>query len=1006
MFEDSSLSWNQLDLAKKSQFIKNITARKISGDNSINLADLPLMWELYGKEFAEGGKLYSPGGDLEEEVTQNYPKESDWMHHSGGHKTPLMVIGSNLIFPDSHYYTGAFRLGEDLQSKKEDAVKGRDLIELYLNRNESGFEKIPDAQPITIYNRETKQNETWNYPQYVGNILPQDTVFLRPESEKVIQALVENKNLLPIDQAIFAHPEYMGSYVNVSNKKGKILDDVGLANISFKRDENGNYYADVFDKWDFDKTVPLGSWLENRIKQKKLNNGPFILRQRIPIVFTRNGESDGMFLSDISKGKWREYQKQYKANGGNLFALGTNNIEDPLLEPISLEEAQNYWNTIDGTPNVLFQTENRPEVRVVNPETGQVGFFDNNTQQWLTTPDASIGLNEVAITAPNLSVTNPEITKEELNKDLVPYDNWKRLTELAVNNPDINNPIYRNLRTQNPNGDTSIEGYYDYLNNSQESADNTIGLAKMGAAVPMMGAAALNPLAVGAVSTAARSASNWMISNPEIVKNFVLDTTVGEGLNTVAQNQGYDNAAHIVIGDNNYQDVRRDIAALFDNTGVGDEIADFGLSGLSYGYPGMARSGIELAQLGKQGIEDLVKKASMSFNGKMTPFPKITKTTDNGKIKLSLPSSTAEKPRQIVLEPQGDNKYYVHMKIWNDIENKVPGNISNEEKKQLFDALYDELPEGAEILLPKSNSDYVATRGTVAGLQRLARDPRFTPGTEGTLYYADKDGSIKTFNGTSFIKNSQEQPVLQDIYELYKNPQQIIENYTSRTGRVPAELVDDNTVLKEGMNVKQLYIDEQIKIKQQQNPNMTYEEAKEALDAELKKQGISIRDIEDADGLNVTFDLPENQQFNGIYGSHKLSQYRKNLTRTHEDNHLSRGHVNKTDSYSAEGFRQPENEAEKYLSDNEKSSYGTEIFGILGKKVRNLTGKELKWLHDNAMQIDTPPELIRLLNMITDYDKAAKWFNKNSNIITALGVSSTLGSTLLFDKNEKDNTQK
>jgi len=73
----------------------------------------------------------------------------------------------------------------------------------------------------------------------------------------------------------------------------------------------------------------------------------------------------------------------------------------------------------------------------------------------------------------------------------------------------------------------------------------------------------------------------------------------------------------------------------------------------------------------------------------------------------------------------------------------------------LFDALYDELPNGAEILLPKSGPGYYATRGTIAGLQRLARDPRFTPGTKGTVEYLDKDGkTVKTFHGTSFIKGS------------------------------------------------------------------------------------------------------------------------------------------------------------------------------------------------------------------------------------------------------------
>lgn len=131
--------------------------------------------------------------------------------------------------------------------------------------------------------------------------------------------------------------------------------------------------------------------------------------------------------------------------------------------------------------------------------------------------------------------------------------------------------------------------------------------------------------------------------------------------------------------------------------------------------------------------------------------PAINKTVSpEGKIRLSLPSHTSEMPREIVLEPQGGNKFYVHVRTWNG--DHVPANLSVEDKQTLYNALYNELPEGAEILFPQSSSDYLATRGTVAGLRRLARDPRFTPGSSGTLQYVDKDGTIKTFNGTSFIK--------------------------------------------------------------------------------------------------------------------------------------------------------------------------------------------------------------------------------------------------------------
>jgi len=57
----------------------------------------------------------------------------------------------------------------------------------------------------------------------------------------------------------------------------------------------------------------------------------------------------------------------------------------------------------------------------------------------------------------------------------------------------------------------------------------------------------------------------------------------------------------------------------------------------------------------------------------------VTKTVQsNGKIRLSLDSHTDEHPRQIVMEPQGNNKFYVHVRIWDG--EKVPGKITNEDK--------------------------------------------------------------------------------------------------------------------------------------------------------------------------------------------------------------------------------------------------------------------------------------------------------------------------------------
>lgn len=163
----------------------------------------------------------------------------------------------------------------------------------------------------------------------------------------------------------------------------------------------------------------------------------------------------------------------------------------------------------------------------------------------------------------------------------------------------------------------------------------------------------------------------------------------------------------------------------------------------------------------------------------------------NGKIRLSLYSHTEEKPRQIVLEPQGNNKYYVHMRIWDG--EKIPASITNEDKKLLFDALYNELPDGAEILFPKSGEGYYATRGTVAGLQRLARDSRFIPGRKGVLQYEDKNGEIKTYTGTSFIKAKRSFD--EDIY-VYVNAEEYIIQNLSQYMKDHPELSDEEINIK------------------------------------------------------------------------------------------------------------------------------------------------------------------------------------------------------------------
>ena len=139
----------------------------------------------------------------------------------------------------------------------------------------------------------------------------------------------------------------------------------------------------------------------------------------------------------------------------------------------------------------------------------------------------------------------------------------------------------------------------------------------------------------------------------------------------------------------------------------------------------------------------------------------------NGKIRFSLPSHTQASPRQLVLEPAGNNKFRPHIRIWDP--GHVPGTITPQDKNLLYQTMYDALPNGAELLFPETAPGFYGTRGTVAGLQRLGRDPRFIRGTRGTLQYIDKDGTIKSFESTSFIKAPQR------VKKPYTSPQVTID---------------------------------------------------------------------------------------------------------------------------------------------------------------------------------------------------------------------------------------
>lgn len=221
-------------------------------------------------------------------------------------------------------YTGSFYFGDKYGYGTEKKVPtNRNLIDLYVNGNEENFKRIYNPIPIVL------DGDTLNYRQYEGTILPQDTIYLRPESKSTISRMTESKALLPINNSYPGFMSYSQKYNFLDSPYfldkyyGKTIDDVNNAQMSFKKDTKGNYYADVFDLWDLKGTdsLGIGNYIENQLATDTIeNNGPFIIRQKVPIVFNRDSVSDGNFLNTISAKRWeKELDKDKHSTGGPLY---------------------------------------------------------------------------------------------------------------------------------------------------------------------------------------------------------------------------------------------------------------------------------------------------------------------------------------------------------------------------------------------------------------------------------------------------------------------------------------------------------------------------------------------------------------------------------------------------------------------------------------------------------------------------------------------------------------
>ena len=236
---------------------------------------------------------------------------------------------------DPNIYTGSYYFGDKFgYGTSQELPQNRNLLSLYLDGDTTGFKQF-NGKPIVL------DGDTLTQTQYEGTLLPQDTIYLRPESKATIARMAEDKDLLKINNSFPGWMLYSSKYNFLDSPyfldkyEGKVMDDANNLNISFKQNSDGNYYADVFDLWDLTGTggYKAGARLEKKLATDSIeNNGPFILRQHIPIVFNRDSVSDGRFLDAISVGQWQKEidDTHKKSTGGPLYPFSFE--KSPLLK--------------------------------------------------------------------------------------------------------------------------------------------------------------------------------------------------------------------------------------------------------------------------------------------------------------------------------------------------------------------------------------------------------------------------------------------------------------------------------------------------------------------------------------------------------------------------------------------------------------------------------------------------------------------------------------------------
>ena len=368
---------------------------------------------------------------------------------------------------------------------------------------------------------------------------------------------------------------------------------------------------------------------------------------------------------------------------------------------------------------------------------------------------------------------------------------------------------------------------------------------------------------------------------------------------------------------------------------------------------------------------------------------------DNGKVRLQLSSHTNTQPREVVVESvKGQpNKYRAHVRTWDNIAEKTAAsNLTKQDLATLQNAVYENLPEGAELLFPESGPGYYGTRGTVASLLRMSRDPRYLKGSSGILQYMDKDpitgkSIIKTFSGNGFIKPSSEKQSIINSYDQYGLDEIPIvwdpskgdsQNYLSRHLSRLADMGIDYTTT------------ELVPVSSIKLPDRYYNKP-EGLAEQIQK-GVNMAASHSNNHIVVS-DNPGNIRIPML--SHEIDHiFNTNYENLANGNKYVRQFLDTSEAEAAI----PKDKRNKYV-DQELLALGSQLKDYLG--------------FTRASQYATPEqyqEAIKNYSKVVGYDNFKGWFdkvldwegltdfwNKNSTVLTGAGVFSILAPYLNND---------